>query len=334
MKRSRVVLLAVAIVLIVLSWSQVLAAPRGLTVRHFTRNGIPMLYLAPAGAKDAPGVLVAHGFAGSKQLMLAYGYTLAHAGYAVLLWDFGGHGANGAPLERETTLQRNIDAAYAALLEQPEVDGQRLALVGHSMGSGAVMTAGILDPGRYAAVVAISPTGAQVTPETPRNLLLQAGSWEGNFVANARGLLAAAGGASDDLAGGQARRLIIVPNAEHISILFRGESHRATLDWLDGTFGRLSTGSYTDRRIFWYLAHLAGWLLLLIAISPAAGRGASQAPAVAPGGLCGARDAAVLREHLCPARASSRDARGYRRAGAASPRVPPGGDWWPATCRD
>ena len=283
MKRSRTVLLAIAIVLVILSWSQVLAASRGLTVRRFTREGIPMLYLALAGAKEAPGVLVAHGFAGSKQLMLGYGYTLAHAGYAVLLWDFGGHGANGAPLERETTLQRNIDAAYAALLEQPEVDGRHLALVGHSMGSGAVMAAGIRDPGRYAAVVAISPTGAQVTPQTPRNLLLQAGSWEGNFVANARQLLAAAGGAGDDIAGGQARRMIVVPNAEHISILFRGESHRATLDWLDKTFGRLSTGTYTDRRILWYLVHLTGWLMLLIALLSAAGRGASHAPAVVPG---------------------------------------------------
>jgi len=41
----------------------------------------------------------AHGFAGSKQLMLGYAHVLAHAG-AVMLWDFGGHGANAAQRER------------------------------------------------------------------------------------------------------------------------------------------------------------------------------------------------------------------------------------------
>ena len=52
------------------------------------------------------------------------------------------------------------------------LDRSRLALIGHSMGSGAVMTAGINQPGTYAAVVAISPTNADVRPDAPRNLLL------------------------------------------------------------------------------------------------------------------------------------------------------------------
>ena len=115
----------------------------GLTVRHLSRDGVPMLYLAPVGAHAAhsvPGVLVAHGFAGSRQLMLGYGYTLAHAGYAVLLWDFAGHGANPQPLAPDS-LQVAVDAAYDVMIEQPEVDPSRLALLGHSMGSGAVMSA-------------------------------------------------------------------------------------------------------------------------------------------------------------------------------------------------
>ena len=68
--------------------------------------------------------------------MLAYGYTLAHAGYAALLWDFAGHGANPQPLQRDG-LQADLEAAHAIMIEQPEVDPRRLALLGHSMGSGA-----------------------------------------------------------------------------------------------------------------------------------------------------------------------------------------------------
>ncbi len=155
-----------------------------------------------------------------------------------------------------------------ALLEQPEVDGSRVAILGHSMGSGAAMAAGIRDPRGYAAVVAVSPTGADVTPVAPRNLLLQAGSWEGRFVGNAEQLLATAGGASADLSGGRARRLTVIPNAEHITILFRLESHRAALAWLDQTFDRTTATVYADRRILWYLLHLVAWLVAVAAVAP------------------------------------------------------------------
>ena len=270
MKPTRILILIIALILIVLSWWQVAAAPRGLIVRQLSRDGVPMLYLAPAGAhaaRSVPGVLVAHGFAGSRQLMLGYAYTLAHAGYAVMLWDFAGHGANPQPLAPDR-LQAAVDAAYGVLIEQPEVDPGRLALLGHSMGSGAVMTAAIRDPERYAATIAVSPTGADVTPGAPRNLLLQAGSLEGRFAGNAQELLAQAGGERGNFAEGQARRLTVIPNAEHISILFRGESHRAALDWLANAFGESRVTGYVDRRIIWYGLSLLGWLLALIALAP------------------------------------------------------------------
>lgn len=267
MTPRRMVVLLIAAALVVLSWVQVSAARSGLTVRSLERDGVPMLFVAPRAAARVPAVIVAHGFASSKQMMLGYGYTLAHAGYAALLLDFGGHGANAGRLVRDG-LQRDLDTAYAVLIEQGEVDGSRVALVGHSMGSGAVMAAGIRDPERYAAVVAVSPTGAGVTPEAPRNLLLQAGGWEGRFIDNARALLAAAGDESGGFAAGSARRLTIVPRAEHISILFRRESHQAVLDWLGQVFGEPRQTAYVDRRIAWYALHLAAWLAIVLALAP------------------------------------------------------------------
>lgn len=161
MTRQRLFVLLMALLLIVLSWWGVLTARTGLVVRSLSTNSIPMLYVAPQKDK-IPGVLVAHGFAGSKQLMLGYAHVLAHAGYAVMLWDFGGHGANPTPLER-FGLQHDLDIAYTTLLQQPEVDPTRLALLGHSMGSGAVMSAAIRNSD-FAATIAISPTGASVNP--------------------------------------------------------------------------------------------------------------------------------------------------------------------------
>lgn len=265
----RFIVFLFALLLIILAWVQVLGALSGLEIRRLNRDGVPMLFLTPQGGKDVPGVLIAHGFGGSKQLMLAYGHILAHAGYAVLLWDFAGHAANPAPLDLgQVTLQQNLDAAYVELVAQPEVNPEQVGLLGHSMGSGAVMSAGIRDVSRYAAVVAVSPTGAEVTPAEPRNLLLQAGALEPQFAANAEELLAAAGGPNDDLAAGRGRAFELIPGVEHITILFSPLSHQAALDWLDRTFNRESRVAYRDTRIVWYLVQVAAGTMGLAAAGP------------------------------------------------------------------
>lgn len=267
MSYQRLWLLVLAILLILLSWLGVATARAGLFIRSLERHGVPLLYLAPQKAQAVPGVLVAHGFAGSKQLMLGYGHVLAQAGYAVMLWDFDGHGANPTPLQ-QYELQQNLDVALQVLLEQPEIDRTRLALLGHSMGSGIVMTAGIRNPDRFAATIAVSPTGAMVTPQAPRNLQLQAGSEERRFVTNAQRLLAQAGGANFNLEQGRGRELVVVPNVEHITILFSDVSHQAARRWLNETFGRSNNSHYLDRRMGWYGLHLLSWLLGLTAIAP------------------------------------------------------------------
>jgi len=121
--------------------------------------------------------------------MLGYAHVLAHAD-TVMLWDFGGHGANAAQRERFHYSKTLI------LLMQPlrSLKSIRRAWGCWVMGSGAVMSTGIRNPDRFAATVAVSPTGAAVTPQVPRNLQLQAGSWEAGFVTNAKRLLVAAGG--------------------------------------------------------------------------------------------------------------------------------------------
>ncbi len=269
LSRARLMLLAVALLVMVLAWVMVLRPRSGLIIRPLERDGVPMLFMAPAAAQDVPAVLIAHGFGGSKQLMLGYGHVLAHAGYAVLLWDFAGHAANAAALDMgRDALQQNLDSAYAELIAQPEVDETQVALLGHSMGSGAVMTAGIRDVERYRATVAVSPTSAEVTETAPRNLLLQAGALEPQFAENAEGLLAAAGGTNDDLANGRGRAFVLIPLVEHITILFSPDSHQAALNWLDDTFGRSNSSDYRDGRMLWYLAHVVAGAVALAAAGP------------------------------------------------------------------
>ncbi|WP_375514073.1 alpha/beta hydrolase [uncultured Nostoc sp.] len=267
MNNKRLLTLILALLVIAISWWRVMTVQASLTVKQMVCDGVPLLYIVSKNAKNVPGVLIAHGYAGSKQLMLGYAYTLADAGYAVIVWDFDSHAANTKPLGKNS-LQQNLDVAYEALVKQPEVDKLRLATLGHSMGSGAVMSAAINNVNRYAATVAISPTSASVTPKAPDNLQLQAGSWEGRFIANAKRLLESAGGENKNLFQGKGRELVIIPNAEHITILFRKQSHQAARSWLDATFGIQRQSNYVDYRMIWYVLHLLAWLVILGAVAP------------------------------------------------------------------
>jgi len=271
MKRSEIVLgrtrwmwIAIAIVLMLISWWGVLRLDNGLIVRRFTQEGIPLRYLGPSEGRDIPGVIIAHGFGGSQQIMLGYGYSLAHAGFGVMILDFTGHGANPHPrLNTPNELQDDLDAAYQGLISQPEIDVQNIALLGHSMGSGVVMRAGIDQPDRYMAVIAISPTAADVSKTLPPNLMLQAGALEGRFVSNARRLLTQAGGPNADFGAGLARRFEVIPNVEHISILFSNTSQDLAREWLEDSFGVESTVDFSDTHIVWYGLHQIAWIILL-----------------------------------------------------------------------
>ena len=273
---------------------QIMAASQGLEITHVRSNQPPLTLVAPrdmpAGrAGDAPQqpvtgggsvdsqplILIGHGIAGSRVIMRGFADTLAHAGYTVLLWDFDGHAANPRPMPRGTRdgLIGNVEAALAEAIRRGWSDGQRVAIVGHSMGSGVALAYGQKHPDT-AATIAVSPTGQAVTPELPRNLLLLAGSLEGGFVRNAEERLAEAGGEGGDAAAGTARKLLIVPGVEHISILFSPTAHAAVREWLDDTFGpQPGARDHTDRRVAWFGLGVLGTLLAASALVPRPGPG-------------------------------------------------------------
>jgi len=241
---------------------QIAAANSGVRILHFSPNGLPMSVLIPEGSEPGkpPLVLIGHGFAGSDVLMRGFALTLAKAGYVVASWDFDGHGANPRPWI-SSNLIGNAETALAEVQAQGLVDVTRVAILGHSMGSGVALEFGQVHP-ETKATIAISPVGRTVTPQLPHNLLLMAGSLEGSFVSSAQLLLEEAGGAGGDPANGTARQLTVIPGVEHVSILFSPQAHQAARAWLDATFG-LQPGAenYRDRRIIWYGIGVLGTIL-------------------------------------------------------------------------
>lgn len=138
-------------------------------------------HLGPDG--DEPPVttvLVAPGNAGNRELRLPLARGLAARGHAVLLLDYRGYGGNpGRP--SEDGLAADARAARDALLARDEVDAERLAYLGESLGTGVIAALAADDaPGPPpVAVVLRSPfrelaeVGASAMPILPVRTLLR-----------------------------------------------------------------------------------------------------------------------------------------------------------------
>ncbi|MGW4365871.1 alpha/beta hydrolase [Nocardia takedensis] len=113
-----------------------------------------------AGDAGRPAVVMAHGFAGTKDSGLrSFAENLAATGLDVLAFDFRGFGASEGTPRQVISPRKQIEdyrAALDAAAALPEVDPGRLVLWGVSMSSGTVLSvaAGRTD---IAAVIALTP---------------------------------------------------------------------------------------------------------------------------------------------------------------------------------
>jgi dienelactone hydrolase len=304
-RRSSWVLGIVALLLTVPSVLAISRVDAGIVRTTSTVDGVPVTTLVADPATQHPVVVVAHGFAGSAQLMDDLGLVLARAGYATVLLDFSGHGRNGAPMPAPGT-----DAQIAALAHdlttvidwsqrQSWAEPGHLALVGHSMGADAVVREAVADAAgahRIGATVAISlPSADQVPagePAVPRDLLLLVGGAEQPAFTDAAvaGLRAAYPAASlgDDLGSpvdGTARSAQVVPRADHITILFSTDTYQRTVDWLDTSVGAPSAGhSATGSRVGWLLLLTAGAAVGFVPLARLAFAGSPRAAGAGSGG--------------------------------------------------
>lgn len=291
-RRRGAILVVAAVALAVIGTAGLARTRAGLARSVASVDGTPVEFITPAarGAGPLPGVVVVHGFSGSRQLMYGVAQSIARNGYAVAVVDLPGHGQNPARMSMRPGRPGGFDEPLAKvtawLRGQPGVDPARVALVGHSMGAGAVLRFAAGEPA-IGATVAISgglaPRGP-IPADAPRNVLAMAGAWEfPNVLGACRGVVTASYPQADPMqrqgawAHGTARQCIVVPGVEHIGVLFSGSAVVAVVRWLDAAIGAQPPGRPVETAIPMVAAlslHAAGaivFLLLAGALFPRAG---------------------------------------------------------------
>jgi len=260
----RYVVAVLAVVAIATGLFQMRSATDGLRITRTNVGETPVTVFQPEAAAKAPVVVIAHGFAGSQQLMQPFAETFARNGYIAVTFDFLGHGRNPAPMRGDITEGMAITSAllgelgmigtYARTL--PESDG-RLAVLGHSMASDIVVRYAMADPD-VQATVAVSVFSPVVTATSPRNLLVIVGALEPSMLTDeglrivnlTAGGNAVAGETYGSLAEGTARRLVLARGVEHIGVLYSRDSMEQSLRWMNANFGR-QQADFLDRRGRW-----------------------------------------------------------------------------------
>ena len=226
------------------------------------------LYARPAA--DGPAVVIAHGFAGSRQMMQGYALPLARAGYSVHVFDFLGHGRHDRPMSGDVgsvdgTTRLLVDQT-AAIVEAAEAGGRPLALLGHSMATDVLVRVAA-ERDDIGPVVLVSAFSQVIDATTPRDMLLVTGAWEpglrGFAVEAARMVDPEAQEGETVTAGEVRRRAEIAPFVEHVSVLHSRAGRRAAVDWLDSAYGR--TSNVTILPTGWAILGLLGGLVLLFA---------------------------------------------------------------------
>lgn len=112
-------------------------------------------------SRNGAAVVVLHGAGSTRSAVLRHGTILARRGYGVLMPDTRGHGrSEGRAMDLGWYGDADIDAAVTFLAARPDVDPERIGLVGLSMGGEQAIAATGSDP-RIKAVIAEGVTGMQ-----------------------------------------------------------------------------------------------------------------------------------------------------------------------------
>ena len=126
-------------------------------VEFTTPDGVTLSgWYVPSANRAA--VVLLHGAGSTRTAVLQHAAVLARHGYGVLLFDARGHGRSGGQaMDFGWYGDEDVTGAVSFLLQQPDVDPERIGAVGMSMGGEEAIGAAASDE-RIAAVIAEGAT--------------------------------------------------------------------------------------------------------------------------------------------------------------------------------
>jgi dienelactone hydrolase len=129
-----------------------------------TTDGVPLAAWYVPGTNGA-GVVVMHGSGSTRSDVLDQAAVLARSGYALVLVDARGHGdSGGTAMDFGWYGDPDVAAGTEYLASRPDVDPDRIGVLGLSMGGEEAIGATAADP-RIRAVVAEGATARQAADE-------------------------------------------------------------------------------------------------------------------------------------------------------------------------
>jgi len=244
----------------------------------------------PRPPAPVPGIVVAHGYMANLAMVeLPLVRPLVRRGFVVLSLDRHGHGRSGGrlwpppprPHIRLQDFDPGLQAGIQFLRTQVAVHPMQIGVVGHSDGSRAVIMAACAD-WSIGATVAISGTLHPldwVNEIVPKNLLLLYGADERFEPAGDKHILfkratgghaASPGELVGNLTAGDARMLVIIPGAGHLTALFSPAAVRQATEWLTQSFpaAPVRKAALPERSppCAWLIVGVAGALLVMTGI--------------------------------------------------------------------
>lgn len=221
-------------------------ARHDVAISKFSVGATPVTKYAQVDAAG-PQVFVAHGFAGSQQMMQGYALPLARAGYEVYAYEFHGHGRHPDPMMGDVNA---LDGTTQLLMAQTEeildalsTPDAPIALLGHSMATD-ILARVALGRSDIGPIVLISAFSQVIDATAPNDLLLVTGSWEPGLRGFAQEALQMV---DPSIAEGETaaldevrRRAIAAPFTEHVSVLHSRAGRAETVSWLDDFYERQS----------------------------------------------------------------------------------------------
>jgi len=220
----------------------------------------------PQVTRSVPAVVICQPFNDPPEYAHLLALELVHDGFVVLTFDWRGQNIEeNRQLLRNNALpvlQDDVTSSIAHLRTSKSIDPMRIMVAGHSVGGTLAILSGAADP-TIAGVVSIGME-ADVTPESPRNLLWAQGLYDEFRVLNhmrevfqaSTHTVAMEETIVGDFKQGTARMLGVSGTADHFTELQDSGIHRMVVDWF-----RLAAGMPPNPRF--YFMELRSLLLLV-----------------------------------------------------------------------